>query len=236
MNKILIVSLGIVLLLPACIWQYKRNQLPKIQEAQSHMINENVSVTAHHMNRAEIHQTFGTRGRKLGYYSLCPIQLNIKNNGNSPLIFDPAKTTIEYANHADVAYCLQSHTIRNTAGLVGLGLLATGALCIYTLPFALWFYVTGITSTLLYVGAGAAAGILVLTPTVAVYYAKQANAQNQLIAQDIKDIAVTHTCIIPPAQQLDVILFTKKENCKKDFAITLINEATQEPTVFNITH
>ena len=93
--------------------------------------------------------------------------------------------------HADVAYCLQNHTVRNSAGLIGLGLLATGAVCIYTLPFALWFYVTGITTSLLYVGAGTAAGILVLTPTVAVYYAKQASSQNQLIAKDIKDIAVT---------------------------------------------
>lgn len=225
-----------ILLLPACIPQYQKAQLQTFNNATAYQTKNDITINAQHMSRAQIHHTFGTRGRKLGYYGLCPIQLSIKNNSNNALIFDPTKTTLEYANHADVAYCLQNHTVRNTAGLVGLGLLATGVICIYTLPFALWYYVTGITTTLMYVGFGAATGMLILTPTVAVYYAKQARSANRAIERDIKDVAATYTRTIPAGQELDVILFTKKENCKKDFAITVINEATQEPIIFNITY
>jgi hypothetical protein len=222
-------------LLPACGPQHKKAQLKALDTAKAYQTKNNITVNAQHLSRAQIHDTFGSRGRKLGYYSLCPIQLHIQNKSDAVVIFDPTKTTIEYANHADVAYCLQNNTVRNTTGLVGLGLLATGAICLYTLPFALWYYATGITTTLLYVGCGAATGMLILTPTVAVYYAKKASTANRATERDIKEVAVTHTRTIPAGQELDVILFTKKENCKKDFAITLINEATQEPTVFNIT-
>lgn len=88
----------------------------------------------------------------------------------------------------------------------------------------------------MYVGFGAATGILILTPTIAVYYAKQARSANHTIDKDIKDVAVTHTRKIAPGQELNVILFTKKENCSDDFQITLINEATQESMAFDITY
>lgn len=227
-----------LILLPACGSRYQRAPLPPVtQPSTAYGQTKNaITVNAQHLSRTQIHQTFGSRGRKLGYYGLCAIHLHIKNNSDAALIFDPAQATIEYANHADVAYCLQNHMVRNTAGLVGLGLLATGIICLHTLPFALWFYVTGISTTALYVGLSTATGMLILTPTIAIYYAKQASTANRAIERDIKNVAVTHTRTIPAGQELDVILFTKKENCKKDFAITLINEATQESTVFNITH
>ncbi|GMU18839.1 MAG: hypothetical protein AMXMBFR12_00310 [Candidatus Babeliales bacterium] len=230
-------SVTCLLLLPACGPHYHRNQLPQITKTSvSHETKNNVTISAHHMNRADIQQTFGTRGRKLGYYGLCPIQLSIKNNSTDTFIFDPMHTTLPAVNHADVVYCLQNHTTRNTAGLVGLGLLATGAICIYTLPFALWYYATGIITAGLYIGLGTATGTLLLTPPVAVYYAKQAHRANRRIYHNIKEVAVTHTRAIAPGQELDVILFTKKENCKKDFSLSLINEATQEVTRFNFIH
>lgn len=222
-------------LLPACGPQYQKPQLQSFDNAHAYQTKNDISVAAHHMTRTDIQHTFGTRGRKLGYYGLCPIQLSIKNESTDALIFDPAQCTIEYANHADVAACLQNRTVFTTASLLGIGLLATGAIYICTLPFVIWYHLTGI-GTLMYVGFGAATGMLILTPTIAVYYAKQAHAQNKVIAQDTKDLAVTHTRIIPAGQELDVILFARKENCKKDFDISLINEATQEKTIFNITY
>lgn len=226
-----------LLLLPACGPHYQGNQFPQI--AKTSVLQEtknNVTISAHHMNRADIQQAFGTRGRKLGYYRLCPIHLSIKNNSTDTFIFDPTCTTLPHVNHADVAYCLQNHTARNTAGLVGLGLLATGTICLYTLPFALWYYVTGITTVGLYIGLGTATGTLLLTPPVAVYYAKQVHHANRRIYHNIKEVAVTHTRAIAPGQELDVILFTKKENCKMNFEVRLINEATKQITIFNITH
>lgn len=226
-----------LLLLPACGPHYQRTQLPQVTKTSvAPDTKNNVLVTAHHMNRSQIQATFGTNGRKLGYYGLCPIQLSIKNNSPDTFIFDPTCTTLPHANHADVAYCLQNHTARNTAGLVGLGLLATGAICMYTLPFALWYYATGITTAGLYIGLSAATGTLLLTPPVAVYYAKQARKANRGIYHDIKKVAVTHARTIAPGQELNVILFTKKENCKMNFEVRLINEATKQITIFNITH
>lgn len=237
MKHLLALLIGTLLVLPACGPHYQRTQLPSVNEiSYSPKVKNDITVAVHHMTRAEIHQTFGTRGRKLGYYGLCPIQLFIKNNTHNAVIFDPSKITLDYANHADVAYCLQNQTSRNTAGLVGLGLLATGIAFIYTLPFAAWYLITGITTAGLYVGLSTTTGMLVLTPTVAVYYAKKSQINNCTVAQDIKNIAVTHERIIAPGQELDVILFTKKENCKKEFQISLVNEATQESTTFNITY
>lgn len=237
MKSVLATIICALVLLPACGPRYQRAPLPPVtQTTTAHGQTKNdITVNAQHMSRAQIHHTFGSRGRKLGYYGLCPIQLHIQNNSDAALIFDPTKTTIEYANHADVAYCLQNRTAFTTSALIGLGLLATGAVYICTLPFVIWYQLTGL-STLMYAGFGAATGMLILTPTVAVYYAKKASTANRAIERDIKNVAVTQTRIIPAGQELDVILFTKKENCKKDFAITLINETTQEPTIFNVTH
>lgn len=225
-----------LVLLPACGPQYKRSQLPQLNETSvSQKTKNNITVSAHHLDRSEIQHTFGVRGRKLGYYGLCPIQLSIKNESKDSVIFDPEKVTIPYANHADVAYCLQNRTVLTTASLLGIGLLATGAVYLCTLPFVVWYHLTGF-GVVMYAGLGAATGILLLTPTIAVYYAKKAHAQNHIIYKDIKDAAVSHTRIIPAGQELDVILFTKKENCTKDFAVSLINEANQEVTTFNIAH
>jgi hypothetical protein len=237
MKLILATSISALLLLPACVQHYQRAPLSSdsFTTAQS-LTKHQITVNAQHMSRTQIHNTFGTRGRKLGYYSLCPIQLSIKNESPNTLIFDPANTSIEYACHEHVAYCLQNHTVRNTACLIGLGLAATSIICLHTLPFALWFYVTGIGTTSLYVGLSTATGMLILTPTVAVYYAKNSHTQNERIAHDITQIAATQAQMIEPGHKLDVILFTKKENCKKDFTITLINKATQEPTIINVNH
>lgn len=225
-------TISALLLLPACGPQYQKAQLqPVVAGAQT---QNNIIVSAQHMNRNTIHKTFGTRGRKLGYYGLCPIQLSIKNKSTDNVLFDPALTTIKYANHADVAYCLQNRTVFTTASLVGLGLLATGIATLYTLPFLAFYLVAGTATPFLYIGAGTVAGLLVLTPTVSVYYAKQAHTANREISGDIKNVAVTHTRIIPAGQELDVILFTKKENCHNNFDISLINEATQEQTTIRI--
>lgn len=236
MKLILATSISLLLLLPACGAFKKRSQLPQSNQSNEYAIKNNVALTAHHLTRAEINQTFGTRGRKLGYYGLCPIEVFIKNNGTDTLVFDPANTTLEYANHEHVAYCLQNYTVRNTVCLASIGLLATSIACIYTLPFAAWFYITGIGTAGLYIGASTATGMLILTPTVAVYYAKNSYGQNRRISQDIKQIAPTQTQSIEPGQELQVILFTKKKNCKKDFTVTLINEATQESINFDVIH
>lgn len=227
-------TLVALLLLPACGPHYKRNKVPPLtQTSCAPVIKNDIEISAHHMNRTEIQQTFGSRGRKLGYYGLCPIQLSIKNNGTESVLFDPAQVSIPYADHADVAYCLQNRTALTTTSLLGIGLLATGAVYLATLPFVVWYQITGF-GTLMYVGFGAATGLLVLTPTISIYYAKQAQYANRMIAQDIKDVAVSHARSIPAGQELEVILFTKKENCKKDFTVSLINEANQEVTTFNI--
>lgn len=231
------ILLAAVFLFPACGPQYQKTQLKSLDNARIYQKTQNnITVAAHHMNRTDIQQTFGTRGRKLGYYGLCPIQLSIKNESNDSFCFDPTLTTIEYANHADVAACLQNRTVGTTTALVGVGLLATGIAFLHTLPFLAWYLVTGVATSFMYVGLGTTAGLLILTPTVSVYYAQEARVANQAISQDMKEIAATHTRTIPSGQELNVILFTKKENCKKDFSISLINEATQEKIVFNLTH
>lgn len=238
MKLILATSISMLLLLPACGPRYQQAPLSSdsFTTTAYGQTKRQITVNAQHMSRTQIHNTFGARGRKLGYYSLCPIQLSIKNESPNTLIFDPANTTIEYACNKQVAYCLQNHTVRNTACLIGLGLAATSIICLHTLPFALWFYVTGIGTTSLYVGLSTATGMLILTPTVAVYYAKNSRTQNKQIAHDITQIAATQTQMIEPGHELNVILFTKKENCKKDFTITLINEATQESINFDAIH
>lgn len=225
-----------LLLLPACGPQHGNLQREPINAVRTQHTQNDISASAYHMNRADIHQTFGTRGRKLGYYGLCPIQLHIKNNSNTAYIFDPTKTTIEYADHATVANCLKNNTVRDTTIIATLGLAATGIACLYTLPFALWFYITGIGTASLYIGLSSVTGMLIVTPAASIYYAKQAYRANQEITHSMKNMAVTHTRIIPTGQELEVVLFTKKENCKKDFSLSLINEATQEVTQFNFIH
>lgn len=235
MNNIFGLLIAALLVLPACGPQYKKPQLKDVASVDTYQTQNGISVNAQHLTRAQIHQTFGIRGRKLGYYGLCPIALSIKNESADSIIFDPANVSIAYADHAQVAACLQNRTVFTTASLLGLGLLATGAVYLCTLPFVIWYQITGM-GTLMYLGLGAATGMLVLTPTACVYYAKKAHAQNKIIETDMHDIAACHTRTITSGQELDVILFAKKENCSKDFSVSLINEATQEPTLFNITH
>lgn len=126
--------ISLALLLPACGPQYKQVQLKAINNATVYQTKNNVTVSAQHMNRTEITKVFGVRGRKLGYHGLCPIQLTIQNNGAETLIFDPEKTTIDYANHADVAACLKNRTVFTAGSLITLGLLATSAVYLCTLP------------------------------------------------------------------------------------------------------
>ena len=87
-----------LVLLPACGPQYQKAQLKTFHNATAYETKQGITVSAHHMTRSEIHQTFGTRGRKLGYHGLCPIQLSINNNSEANMIFDPAQITLKYAH------------------------------------------------------------------------------------------------------------------------------------------
>lgn len=232
-SHVSLATLGAALLiLPACGPQYQKPQLKDFNTQKTILTQNKITVSTHHLSRAQIHQTFGSRGRKLGYYGLCPIALSIKNESSDTMLFDPEHVTLDYADHKHVAACLQNRTAFTTASLLGLGLLATGGIYVCTLPFIIWYHLTGL-GTLMYLGLGAATGMLILTPTASVYYAKKAHAQNKLIEKDVRDITASATRAIGPREQLDVILFTKKENCKKNFSVSLINEATQEVTQFN---
>ncbi len=193
-----------------------------------------ITVSAHHMTRPEIQELFGTRGRKLGYYGLCPIQLTIENNSADVIIFDPEKTTVAFADHQRVAACLQYHTVLAGAGIIVLGLVAAGTIITFTLSSILWFYLTGIVGTTMSVGLAATGGMLILTPTTAVYYVDYARSANAQIAQKAASLVADHAYRIPAGQKVEAILFVNKSECKKEFEVTLVNEATQEPIVIEV--
>lgn len=120
------------------------------------------------------------------------------------------------------------------AGIMAVGLV--GALIvgsIASIPIILYLF-SGFGGIAAITGVAAIAGVLILTPTSAIYYANNSNKANQEMKSDIQSKTIEDLSHIKAHGQLNAILFADKETFQNKFTLKLVDSNTQIATDFTI--
>jgi outer membrane lipoprotein-sorting protein len=225
-----------ILLLPACGPQYKPRALKPLSQktAQFEETKNDITVRAQKMARHQSKELFGPSAGHFEKTNICPIQLTIKNDSEARILYDPAQTNLKFADNKSVASCLQYYPATIGSLIVVLGLCGIAAASLFAFPFVFMSAYAGYLMPIAGAGLATIAGILILTPSTSIYYAKTGAIANQEIVHDINSKTITAARTIKPHEELNAILFADKKSFTNTFEIIFENETNKEKIPFTI--
>lgn len=210
-------AVAYLLLLPACVPQYKQTKLIALntQIADYQETKNSIFLKARILIPKESQTIFGHRGKYLHTAGIIPVQLSVTNNTVEELTLNPINAPL--ANSYKVISTLKTNK-RTTVG----ALLALGGV------FTLFTGVGGFVAVGMYALTGQAlyllgllpmTGVIISTSTGAMYVHKQVESANQAIVEDIHSLSSVAT--IAPGTTLDTVLFLDKANYNQAFSVSL---------------
>jgi hypothetical protein len=222
----LLLSLGVLLVIPACGPKYQSKQLKPLntQSAQFEQTKNNVTMRVKQLNQQEANAQFNGRASKLFMrkYSIVPLQVTITNAGTDEILFNKSALDLDLCNEREVAELLYTNAQSRVIGIRALCGAGFGVSCIGIYP-ALWIAALGIPFgvPLLMSLCGAAIYSGYAFMTADNQYETCADV-NDVIDKDIsaKTLKV-NAATIKPGKELNYLLFANGKTFKPNFTLTL---------------
>lgn len=233
----LLLSLGVLLVIPACGPKYQSKQLKPLnkQSAQFEQTKDNVSLRVRKLSAQEADVLFDKHAKQLFSKTdpILPLQCSITNTSDKTILVKKHGIDLDLVKTNEVVKRIGKGKDLSYA-LIGVGSAALIVSAIAIFPYGLAFLFFCGAPACLIAGAVSTGFFIVATPLAVYYNNDTVNQYNKTMNGDISKQVIADSIAIEPSKTVDFLLFADGETFKPNFTFTVSDADAKKHTIFDV--